>query len=154
MQEKYLIKKEEAIKNIKVADHILNMTYPLVKDPKLLKLVLNNIYKALYNTIAMLLYYERYYKKIPAFSENYDAMVEVCKDVFKRYNVSKGYIGFLHQIKEMLDIQKNSEIEFVRKEKIFFSSNNYDLKKLTIEEIKDYNEKAKLFINDIMRLIK
>lgn len=154
MTEEYIIKKEKAIKSIKVADHILNMTYPLVKDPKLLKVVLNNIYDALYNTIAMLLYYERYHKRIPPFTENYDAMIEICKEVFNKYNISKGYIGFLHKIKEIIDIQKRSEVEFVRKEKVVFASQEYDLNTLSLDEIKDYIDKAKLFINEIMRLIK
>ncbi|MEM4397587.1 MAG: hypothetical protein QW757_03120 [Candidatus Woesearchaeota archaeon] len=153
MTEEYQIKKQEALKNIKIADHILNVTYPLVKDPKLLKVVLNKIYNALYNAIAMLLYYERYHKRISVFIENYDSMIESSKEIFLKYKISKGYIGFLHEIKELIDIQKKSEIEFVRKENYVFASKNYELNSLSINQIKDYMQKAKLFINELIKIV-
>ncbi|MEM2131519.1 MAG: hypothetical protein QXR96_03275 [Candidatus Woesearchaeota archaeon] len=153
MAEEYQIKKQETLKNIKIADHILNVSYPIVKDAKLLKIVLNKIYNALYNAIAMLLYYERYHKRISVFIENYNSMIESCKEIFLKYKISKGYIGFLHEIKELIDIQKKSEIEFVRKENYVFASKNYELNSLSINQIKDYMQKAKLFINELIKIV-
>lgn len=153
-RKKYEEFREKALKDLKLADHIFTMTYPLVNDPKLLKVVIKNIYNAMKNTIAMLLNYERYYKRIPPFSENYEAMVELCKEIFSKYKISQNYISFLYQIKEKMELQKKSEVEFVRKEKVVFASKDYDLNTLSVYEIKEYLAKAKLFMKEIMDIIK
>ncbi len=152
-KERYEELRENALKQMKLADHIFTMTYPLVQDPKLLKVVVKNIYESMESTISMLLNYERYYKRIPPFTENYDAMVELCRNVFEKHNVSQGYIGFLNEIKEMMDLQKKSDVEFVRKEKVVFASKDYDLNTISVKEIKDYMSKGKLFMQEIMRVV-
>jgi hypothetical protein len=152
-KERYEECRENAVKEMKLADHIFTMTYPMVQDPKLLKLVVKNIYESMNNTISMLLNYERYYKRIPPFTENYEAMVELCKGVFAKHNISQGYIGFLYEIKEMLDLQKKSDVEFVRKEKVVFASKDYDLNAISVKEIKEYIAKAKLFMQEVMRVV-
>ena len=63
--EKYEEIRDKAIKNIKIADHMLTQTYPLVKDPRLLLTVLENVFLSLTNAIGALLYFERLYKRVP-----------------------------------------------------------------------------------------
>ena len=54
--EDYLVKRDTALKNLKTADHLLNITYPLVKDQKLFLSVLDHLFLALVNSIIELLY--------------------------------------------------------------------------------------------------
>ncbi len=151
--EKYEIARDNAVKRMKVADHILTMTYPLVRDPKLLKLVMKNMYLALQNAILMLLYYERLYKQIPPFHENFDTLLPYLKKSLHKYGISIGYIGFINEIKEVMQRQKESEVEFVRKDKFVFASRDYDLSVMTNKELKDYIAKTKLFIQQVTEVI-
>jgi len=151
--EKYQQCKVESQKSMKLADHVLTMTYPIVQDPKVLKVVLNNVYESMFKTLGYLLNYERYYKDIPPFTENYSVMVEIAKPIFIKYKISSGYIGFLYEIKETVDSQKQSDVEFVRKEKVVFASKDYDLNSISVKELKEYIAKAKLFIQDVSRVV-
>jgi hypothetical protein len=152
--ERYQQCRDESERLMKLADHVLVMTYPLVQDPKILKVVLKNVYEAMFNTLCYLLNYERYYKRVPPFTENYAAMVEMAKSVFLKYKISTGYIGFLNEIKEAVQIQKDSDVEFVRKEKVVFASKDYDLSSISVKELKEFIAKAKLFMQDINRVVK
>jgi hypothetical protein len=152
--ERYQQCRDESERLMKLADHVLVMTYPLVQDPKILKVVLNNVSDAMFNTLGYLLNYERYYKRVTPFTENYTAMVELAKPVFEKYKISKGYIGFLNEIKETVQMQKDSDVEFVRKEKVVFASKDYDLNSISVKELKDFIAKAKLFMQDINRVVK
>ena len=49
--EKFQQLNEEAIKNYRIADHILNKTYPLLKDTRMLVGVTENIFLALTNAV-------------------------------------------------------------------------------------------------------
>ena len=147
--ERYEEAREKAIKQIKIADHILTMTYPLVNDPKLLKLVMKNIYLAMNNSVAMLLHYERFYKRIPPFNENFTAMLEKLRPVLQKKNISTDYIIFLNKLNEIMNKQIESDVEFVRKGKFVFASRNYDLSYISTKEIKDYLIKAKLFFKQL-----
>ena len=151
--EKYEIARDNAIKRMKVADHLLTMTYPLVQDPKLLKLVMKNMFLALQNTILMLLYYERLYKRLPPFHENLSTLLPYLKKTLTKYNISTGYIGFINEIKEVMQRQKESDVEFIRKDKFVFASSNYDLSIMTNKELKDYIAKTKLFMQQVTEVI-
>jgi len=152
--EKYSIARDNALKHMKVADHLLTMTYPLVQDPKLLKVVIKNTFLSLQNTVFMLLYYERLYKRIPPFTENLDSVLPYLKKILLRYNISTGYINFINEVRETIQKQRDANVEFIRKEKFVFASKDYDLNIITKKELKDYITKAKLFMHQSMGVIK
>jgi hypothetical protein len=151
--ERYEECRNSALKQMNLADHVLTMTYPLVQDPKLLKLVMKNVYLAMESSVAMLLHYERYYKKIPPFTENFESMLEMSKSVIPKYNISSGYIAFLNELKEIMERQRESDVEFVRKDKFVFASREYDLNTISVKELKDYISKAKLFMQELNRVV-
>ncbi len=146
--------KERAIRSLKVADHMLTITYPLVQDTKILVTVMENIFLGLTNAIAALLYWERKYKKIPPFHENFDSKFNTFKlYCVERYNISKGYLPFLMEIKEIIHEHKNSPVEFTRKNKFVIASKDYKLKSFSISDVKNYLSKAKLFIQEVLSII-
>ena len=149
----YEVAREKAIKQIRLADHILTMTYPLVNDPKLLKLVMKNIYLSMESTIAMLLHYERFYKRIPPFTENFQVMLERLHPVLKKHNISTEYVIFLNRLNEIMNKQTESDIEFVRKDKFVFASRDYYLSIISTNELKDYLAKAKVFMQQLIGVV-
>jgi len=150
----YLEHKKEAISNLKIADHILVMTYPIVQDPKLLKTILQWLYLAVENAMASLLYYEKEKRKISAFNPSYVAMLEIIRTSLIKYNISPNYLIFLHELNDIYQLQKKSDIEFIRKEKFVFTNKDYKLNTITKKDMKKYIIKGKLFIKEISDVIK
>ena len=63
--EQFQESRDNAKKKIQIADHMLGVTYPLVKDTKLLVVIMENIFLAYTNAMAAILYHERLFKRIP-----------------------------------------------------------------------------------------
>lgn len=152
--EKYQKSDLEAKKYIKIADHILTITYPLINDPKLLLAVMENIFLALAKTLGALLYFERLHKRIPPFHDNFESKFNMFKlNVANKFNFSKDYIHMLEDMKNIIVQHKKSPVEFVRKDVFVICSDNYNMKTLSIKEMKKYVAKAKVFIADISNYV-
>ena len=153
--EDYQIYKEKAKKHIKVADHILTQTFKLIKDPKLLVAVLENISLSMQETMLTLLLFERLYKRIPPFHNNFESMFNILKmKLINKYNINKEYLITMQDIKNMLMNHKKSPIEFSRKDAFVICSDNYRTHTLTADQIKKHLNSAKSFFNKIDSIIK
>jgi hypothetical protein len=51
--------REYAKRHIRIADHMLTQTFPLVKDTKILIAVTENIFEAAKHTMEAIIYYEQ-----------------------------------------------------------------------------------------------
>ncbi|MBT4022871.1 hypothetical protein HOF18_05795 [archaeon] len=149
-----IILKNKAISDIKIADHILVMTYPIVQDPKLLKIVLQKLHSAIKNSMMSLLYYEKKQKRISSFNESYMSMLTYIKKHLTKYNISPNYLIFLSELNDLFEYQKKSDIEFIRKDKFVFTNKDYKLKTLTKEDMKTLLIKGKLFIKEITDVVR
>lgn len=153
--EKFLESKGNAKKYIRTADHILTMTYPLIKDPKLLLAVMDNIFLALTNSISALLYVERYQRLIPPFHDNFESKFNIFKlKVLDKYKLDRSYIPFIEEIKEIITKHKAADVEFSRKDAFVICSNGYQMKVVSAGNVKSYVEKTKSFIQQIDELTK
>ena len=77
-------------KSFKTADHLAFVTFPLLKDPKLLVQIIWNLNKSLNLGMEALLYYERMYKRIGMYPENFMMRFEIFqKKVVPRYRVKE-----------------------------------------------------------------
>jgi hypothetical protein len=148
--EKFQEVREKAKKHIQVADHMLFVTYPLVNDNKLLLAVIENIFLAYSNTIGSLLYYERVFKRIPPFQDNFESKFTSFRETcVLRYKIDKSYIADILDLKNIIIAHKKSPVEFARKDRFVICSNNYKLQTISINELKKHIDKAKLFIQEI-----
>ncbi len=148
--EKFQEVRDKAKKHIYIADHMLSVTYPLIKDPKLLLAVIENIFLAYTNTIGSLLYYERLFKRIPPFQETFESKFHMFKETcVLKYNIDKSYVADINDIKNIILAHKKSPVEFARKDRFVICSNKYKLETISVNEIKKHIEKAKLFIQEI-----
>ncbi len=145
---------ESAKKKIKVADHMLIMTFPLVKDPKLLLSVVDNTFSATANAMYSLVHYERLYKRIPPFQDTFESKFMSFKSkLVPRHNINKEYVNLVQELKDILDAHKKSPIEFSRGDKFIICSGNYRMKTIGVRELKKYIAQSKLFISDMERLV-
>lgn len=145
---------QKAREDVKVADHMLNVTYKFVNDPKVLLSVIQRLMNAVTNTMGIVLYYERMYKRIPPFREEFDSMYNMFKDrCIKRYNINVEYIKLIEDLREILKRHQESPVEFSRKGKFVICSDDYRMRVIKAEDIKKYINKAKLFQTEAERMV-
>lgn len=152
--EQYKIPKEEARRYLKAADHILYTTYPLVNDPRLLLSAMDNIFLAITNSMAALLYYEKMNNRLQEFKDNFESKL----DLFRRkcllhYDIDPNYVKFILEVKEIILQHRKSPVEFVRKDKLVICSNEYNMKTIEVSDVKVYLQKAKAFYGRIENIL-
>lgn len=145
---------DRAKKKIQIADHMLSVTYPLVKDTKLLLAIIENIFLAYANAMSAVLYQDRVLKKIPPFKNNFESKFHMFRQrCVDRYKIDRNYVIEMQNLKEIIVEHKKSPVEFVRKDRFVICSDNYKLKTINLEEIKSYLKKAKLFIGEVITIL-
>ncbi len=133
-----------ADKTIKLAGHMLYVTYPLVKDNKLFIGILENIDKSLKLTLDSILYYERMYKRINPYPDDFNSKIEIFKKLSKRYDVE--IYKLILEIDDLIRYRKSAPVEFSRKEDFVLCNENYKTKILKLNDLKEHLSKAKFFI--------
>jgi len=136
----------KAKKHLHTADHMLTITYPLIKDPKLLLAVTDNVRKAAEGIIETMLEYERLYRRVPPYVDNFAAKFELFRNkVSAKYNFDNDFIIMVKEIVEIVNAHKNSPMEFTRKEKFVICNKQYATKTISAEDLKKYIAKLKLY---------
>jgi hypothetical protein len=144
----------EANKKLKLADHIAYVTYPLLKETKLLLTILENTNKSLILALNAYLHYDHLYKRISHIPESLGDKLDIFeRSSAKRYNL-EGYKQLILEINEILKKHKDAPVAFVKKDKLVICSKNYKIKTLEIEDAKMYLSKAKPFILRLHNILK
>lgn len=145
--EKFQELRETAKKRISIADHMLTITYPFVKDQRLLVTVVENIFLAMTNSMSSVLYYERLFKRIPLFPDNFETKLSLFKDkCIKKHNINPEHTVLLRDIKDIVIQHRKSPVEFSRKDKFVICNGSYRMKTVGVEQLKKYVKNAKEFI--------
>lgn len=140
----------KAVKHLQVADHILTQTYLLVKDPKLLVVVVDNLHKATSKAMEAILGLERHDKKIPPFHDSFADRLRVFRARnMRRYGFNKGYLDLLQELYELVKEHQAAPVEFARKDKYVMADEDFELSQLTPDGLRKQLEMAKLFIEDM-----
>ena len=148
--EKFQELREKSKKKILLADHILTQTYPLLKDPKLLLSVVENIFLAYTNSIGSLLHYDRLFKRIPHFQDNFDSKFKMFRErCTEKYNIKQEDINTIKEIKYIIVQHRKSPFEFVREDRLVICSDNYNMKTIKVDELKKMMTNAKEFVDKI-----
>jgi len=154
MAEKFIENLDKAAKNLQTADHMLYMTYPIVKEKRLLLKILNEIYLVMLGIVNAVLQYEYLYKRISLYKDakaNFQVFRERCAP---RYNISKEQVQKILEIFNLTEKHKKSPFEFVRKDKVVIMTNALKTDTITIEKMKDYILTAKDVLRKAETLIK
>lgn len=127
---------------------MLTMTYPVLKEPKILFSVAKNILAALEETMTAILEYERLFKRISPFNDTFDAKFTIFRNqVVPRYDLDKSYAKTMMDLREIVAAASKSPMEFSRKEKYVICSDSYEIRTLTEQDLKKILFKAKIFID-------
>jgi len=144
--ESYEIARDKAKRHVKIADHMLTQTYPLIQDPKLLIAVMDNIFNALTSSMNAILYYDRLMKRIPPFHDSFESKINIFRArCSRRYNCSTEYVKLMQEIREIMKEHNESPFEFSRRGKFVICSDNYRMKTISVDTMKDYIRQTKEF---------
>jgi hypothetical protein len=135
-----------AKKKLQLADHILTMTYPLVNDSKLLLAVVENIFLSLTNAMGSVLYYERLFKRVPPFHDNFSSKFSLFREYAEKNNIDKEYLRLIQNIKDVIVKHKKSPVEFARKDQLVICNDDYKMRILSANELRGYMSKARSFL--------
>lgn len=147
----------EANAELKKADHLAYVTYPMIRESKLLYAIAEVLYNSLHKGVEAVLEYERLYKRIPLVAGTFETEIELFKDVSARYGFSRNVVLLLLDLKRLIKAKKESPVEFVRKDKFVICDDDYTMSVLDINKIKAYVMDSKEFmekLNHVMRSVK
>lgn len=131
----------EAARRIQVADHMLTMTYPLVKDPKLLIAVLNNLVKSMDTNMAAALRREN----IPFNDTEQGRLAAYKRFLSRKLDTPPETLRAFEEMQATLKEHSESPVAFRRQEKFVICNEGYKLRTLTPETTKKYITLAKKF---------
>ncbi len=140
----------EGRRQLRAADHLISMTYPLVRDNRLLLSAAESLFSAGKNITLSLLHYEEAFKRIPRFREDFDSMIQLFRSrCMPNYKLSSEYNKVLGELKDLSDNHKSSSVEFSRKDCFIICSGTYSLKRVTMVQLKDYVGILKRMLLDV-----
>ena len=124
---------QEAIKTLKSAEHLLSTTFPLLKDPKILLGVLDNIYRAMVRGMNITIGEEG------TFNERFHRLQD--------QKIESKYLSLLWDLHELKTMHKKSPMEFQRGSKFIICDTEYNMKTLNAKDLKEHLQKAKHFLS-------
>ena len=147
MPEKFIENLDKAAIVLKTADHMLYMTYPLIKEKRLLLKILNETYQAILNVVNAILQYEYLYKRIQLYKsakDNFEVFKNKCAP---KYHISLEQVEKIKELFNLIEKHKNSPFEFVRNDKVVIMTNALKTDTVTLEKMKSYI----LMTKDVLR---
>ena len=144
--EKFLENVANAEKMIMAADHMAYVTFPLIKDKRLLMKVLQETKNAVALCINAILQHEYVYKRINLHKDakaNFKTFIEKCAP---NYRISKQEIDLVLELFDFIERHKESPFEFMKNDRIVILSEGMKPRTLTIEKAKEFLILAKTFL--------
>jgi len=129
----------ESDRLFKTADHLAYVTYPMLKEVKLTITISNNLYAAMTKAMEAVLEYEKYYKKIFSYPEDFNSRLQVFMKSMQRYGISQNFIDIIKDLNKIVNFHRSSPIEIVRDNRyVIFTEAYRDSKTVDIETLKRY----------------
>jgi hypothetical protein len=139
---------------LNAADHLTYMTYPLIKDYKLLIQIAKNIYDAMIKGVNIVLEHDRLYKRIDLLPQNFEPRFQIFqRECVRKYNFKGEEVSLIIELKDLLNNHLRSSMVFRRRDEMVIYGENLRIKKLSLPMVKDYLTKAKPFILRVDNII-
>ncbi len=150
----YIQKIDSAKKSLATADHIVYVSYSLIKEPKLLLSAVESLYSCLESAMDAILEFELFYRRIPYYGNSFDSKFYVFKtQVASRYNLDRTFLLVFSELKEILDWHKRTSLELRKDDKFLIFLSDYRVKTLTPNKVKEYLTFAKSFVKKIESVV-
>lgn len=144
-----LHKAEEKINTI---DHIVYVTFPLLKDKTILIKSLLGIKEVVVECINSILQYEYLHKRIELSrdpNQNFELFKKKCS---RYYSIEEKEVNLIEKLFELVKSHRKSPMEFIKEGRVVILSENMLKKTFTIEDIKIFLEMSKNLIKKTKRI--
>ena len=133
----------EADKAYQRANHLLFVTFPLLKNKNLLIKITHEIKNSITKTIVAVLQYEYLCKRIkitPDPERNFQIFEEECA---KKYDITQKDLEQIRALFELTKKQKESVMDIMKNEKVIVVSKNMEHETITPEKVREFLEISK-----------
>jgi len=144
--EKFLENLNRISYNLYKINHILNITFPLIKNKNLLLNILIGIKKSVVDSINLILQYEYLYRNIDIHSDfnlNFKIFITQCSP---KYQISNKEIQLIEELFEIVRQQKSSSMNILNGTKIVILSENMQKTDLEYEKLREFLELGKILL--------
>ncbi|GIU68323.1 MAG: hypothetical protein KatS3mg001_173 [Candidatus Pacearchaeota archaeon] len=127
----------EAERSLIAADHMVYVSFPLIKDKRLLIKAIQEIKKSMFFLIRAILERENQNKKILTNGDLKLSFKNLKDSIAKKYNLSNNDLVLISEIFEISEFYKESSFEFIRGNKVVFLTEDLKPVSISIEKIKE-----------------
>ena len=136
---------EEIKRTLRNADHMLYITYPVLKENRLLVKVLEEVHSSVKKTVDIIMQHEYEQKRIKLYSDykiNMTIFEQKCAAV---YYLTQEEMTGIRQIMDLFESHKSSPMEFSRQNKFIIMSDSLKTDSITVQKLKLMLGTAKTF---------
>jgi hypothetical protein len=144
--EKFLEYLSEAQRIIRACDHMVYVSFPLIKDKKLLIKIVVELQKAVAYCINAILQYEYVFNKIKLYKDAKTNFKIFINQSSKKFDIKNQEIKLIINLFEIVNIHKKSSMEFTRNDKIVILSENMKQQTITLEKTKEFLSLSKIIL--------
>lgn len=140
---------QKAVYQLHLAEHLLEVTYPLVKDPKMLLSVLSNLEQSHENLLESVLSSDlksadtSFLSKLKSFEDLLQPVVAL----------KEGEIKTIKTVHDLVDQHKESAVVFSRKDSFIICEEDYKMKKIDPLLVGEQIHNTKKLANKIFSLV-
>jgi len=152
--EKFLENLQEAQKTLQVIDHLIYITFPLIKDKRILIKIITETKSSITNCINSILQYDYLYKRINLYKDakaNFRIFIRKC---CPHYNITQKEMDSIMELFGLVEKHKQSTVEFLRHEKVVILSENLKTDTITLEKAKEFFNLAKEIMKKTLAITK
>ncbi len=120
----------------KAADHLLNVTYPLIRDPKLLPAIVLNLTQSIEEALAILVAEENSIQRKLNILRNRKVVNSLDEES-------------IISIISLAEFHKKSSVEFSRGERFISCDTKYNLKVLSTTKMKEFVRQTDIFLTKL-----
>lgn len=156
MPPSYLSSKEKAYQQYDVAFHLLKVTFPLMKDHKLLLGIVHNLFSSVEATMTAILQYERDLRLVSGFNDaDFQSKFNTFRNKSVRRNkISGSTVALIQELKEIVDLHQKSPMVFQRGAGVVICDKQYELKNLTAGNVAGYLGQTKEFLEMMEQIMR
>lgn len=139
--------------SLRTADHMVYITYPLIKENLLLKKILEELYKGANSIVQAILNYESLYKRI-ALQDSKTNWLSFKEKCAPRFNITPPELQLLFELFALAEKYHTSSMDFIRKDKLIIMADNLRTESVSLEQLKKYLGTIKVILLKVKTKIK
>lgn len=152
--EKFLEYLKTAEEKTQTVDHMIYVTFPLIKDKKLLLKILSEMNIIVLTTINSILQYEYLYKRIDLTRDAKTNLKIFAQQCAPLYQITEQEIKLILELINLAEKHKKSPFEFIKEEKVVILSEHLKPSTITLDKAKEFLLNIKIILKKTKETMK